>query len=134
MKQISDNEQLNEYIKEFEDDIKLNIQNLREKSLTVSAIRAKWLNYFFLEKTNLERANNAKAKYLKSKTKVNMGSSLRLKNEDALLENDETLNKLKQIASQSQMNIEYLQMALNILDGFGFQIKTVTEIMKLEKL
>ena len=133
MKPTKENQQLNQYMEEFEEDTKLNLQNLREKSLTVSMIRAKWLNYFFLEKENLERANAAKAKYIKSKS-ASGDSVLRLKNEDNLMSNDDTLAKLKRIAAQSQANMEYLQMALNILDGFGYQIKTVSEILKLEKI
>lgn len=51
--EIKSNQILSNYIRELNNDVKLSISNLREKSLTCSAIWAKWISYLFLEKDNM---------------------------------------------------------------------------------
>ena len=65
MIEIKSNKELSRYIKELEEDVQLSVANLREKSLTCSSIRAKWLAYYYKEKENLTRIKNTKAKILK---------------------------------------------------------------------
>ena len=38
------------YVKELKEDVNITVQNIREKSLTTSALRAKWLNYYFVRR------------------------------------------------------------------------------------
>ena len=64
--EIKSNQILSNYIKELNEDVKLNTFNLREKSLTCSSIWSKWISYLFLEKENLQRIIDAKQKILKS--------------------------------------------------------------------
>lgn len=42
-------------------------------------------------------------------------SILRIKSEDKISENDETMKKLKNLEKKTQTNIDYLERALNIL-------------------
>lgn len=58
-------------------------------------------------------------------------SVLRMKSEDKLAENDETLQKLNELYKKTQTNIDYITQALNILQSFGFSIKNCLEIFKL---
>lgn len=131
--EIKDNDILANYIKEFDDDVKLTQYNLREKSLMCSSIWAKWLSYLYKEKENLQRINDAKQKILKKKmsqTKTN-DSILRMKSEDKITENDETMQKLNSLQKKTQTNIDYLEHALNVLQSFGFNIKNCIDIFKL---
>lgn len=131
---LKDNPELNKLIDEFNSDVEITFQNIREKSFLVSTIRAKWLARYFKEKENLERIKKAKAKILQQK----MGDSqtkesiLRLKNEAAISKNDETIQKLNGMAKITQDNIEYIERGFSILDNLGFAIKNIIEIMKLE--
>jgi len=133
---LKDNTELNKLIEEFNDDVNITFQNLREKSFLVSTIRAKWLARYFKEKENLERIKKAKAKILQQK----MGDSqtkesiLRLKNETAISKNDETIQKLNSMQKITQDNIEFIERSFSILDNLGFQIKSITEILKLESV
>ena len=63
-------------------------------------------------------------------TKTN-DSVLRMKSEDKLAENDETLKKLKELEKKTQTNIDYRERALNILQNFTFSIKNTIETFKL---
>ena len=58
-------------------------------------------------------------------------SVLRMKSEDKLIENDATLQKLNSLSKMTQDNIDYIERALNILANFGFSVKNVTDIVKL---
>jgi hypothetical protein len=107
---------------------------LKEKSLLCSSIWAKWISYLFLEKENMQRILDAKAKLIKQKTsssKIN-DSVLRMKSEEKLIENDETLKKLNEMYKNTQDCIDYIERALNVLSNFGFAIKNTTEVFKLQ--
>lgn len=135
MIEIKSNKELSRYIKELEEDVQLSVANLREKSLTCSSIRAKWLAYYYKEKENLTRIKNTKAKILKQKMADSKCSDsvLRLKTEENITKNDETMKKLNKLSEITQVNIEYIERAMDILANFGFSVKNVTEVLKLEK-
>lgn len=131
--EFSTNKELEKYSKELEDDVKLDVYTLREKSLMSSSIWAKWLAYLYHEKENLSRITELKQKVLKKKFAQNKNndSVLRLKAEDKIAENDENVKKLNTLLKNTQDNIDYIERALVILSNFGFQIKNTTEILKL---
>lgn len=132
--ELKENVDLQRYIKELEDDVKLTEYNLREKSLLCSSNWAKWLSYLFLEKENMQRIADAKQKILKKKTATvkSTDSVLRMKSEEKISENDETVKKLNLLSKQTQDKIDYIERALNILQNFGYQIKNVHDVLKLQ--
>lgn len=133
--ELKDNSQLNKYIRELKEDLKITLSNIREKSMTVSEIRAKWLNYYHVEKENLERIKRAKEKILKQKMGEvkNKDSVLRLKSEESIAKNDETVQKLNKLAENTKSTINYLEYAQNILNDFGWNIRNSIEILKMER-
>ena len=132
--ELKENVDLQRYIKELEDDVKLTEYNLREKSLLCSSNWAKWLSYLFLEKENMQRIADAKQEILKKKTATvkSTDSVLRMKSEEKISENDETVKKLNLLSKQTQDKIDYIERALNILQNFGYQIKNVHDVLKLQ--
>lgn len=132
-KDIKNNKELKKYIDELNNDVDLSIRNLREKSLMSSAIWAKWLQYLFHEKENLDRILETKQKIIKKKMSDNKisDSILRMKSEEKISENDENIKKLNFLQKYTKDNIDYIERALTILSNFGFQIKNTTEIIKL---
>ena len=85
---LVENDELNKVIDEFNSDVSISIQNLREKSLMVSTIRAKWLARYMKEKENLDRISALKTRILKEKVKNNSQQSiLALKSKDILEKN-----------------------------------------------
>lgn len=120
-------------MREFAEDVKLTNVNLREKALMCSSIWAKWLQYLYKEKENLSRIAETRQKVLKKKmADVKFGDSvLRMKSEDKISENDETIQKLKVLEKRTQTNIDWLERALNILQNFGFSIKNSIDAFKL---
>jgi len=134
-KEISNNPDMNRYILELRDDLTLTQMNLKEKSLSVSAIRTKWLNYYFLEKSNLKRIKAKKDEILKSKLSAGVGKSvLPLKNMDKVSQEDENIRKLDIMNEAVKSNIDFLERAMNILNDFPFAIKNSIDILKLERM
>jgi len=132
--ELKSNTILSNYIHELNEDVKLSISNLREKSLLCSSIWAKWISYLFLEKDNLQRISSAKQKILKSKaSQIKMHDSLlKMKSEDKILENDENMKKLNELQKNTQDCIDFIERSLNMLSSFGFSIKNALEALKLE--
>lgn len=131
--EILTNGQLASYISEFNEDVKLSLRTLREKSLMCSSIWAKWLQYLYKEKENLQRISDTKKKVMQKRMaeSKNVDSVLRMKNEDKITESDETMKKLADLGRKTQTNIEYIERALNILQNFGYQIKNCIDVYKL---
>ena len=131
--EIKTNSTLSNYVKELQEDVKLNEYNLREKSLMCSSIWAKWTSYLFLEKENLQRIAETKQKIIKKKMAQNkmQDTVLRMKSEDKLSENDENVKRLNVLSKQTQDNIDFIERSLNILANFGFSIKNSVEVLKL---
>lgn len=134
-KEIHGNPDMNRYILELRDDMTLTQMNLKEKSLTVSAIRTKWLNYYFLEKSNLKRIKEKRDEIVKSKVGSGVRKSiLPLKSEDLVSKSDENVKLLDSMAENVRANIDFLERAMNILNDFPFTIKNSVDILKLERM
>ena len=131
--ELKENSELSKMMKEFNDDVKLNTANIREKALTISTIRAKWLGYYMKEKENLKRINKLKAGLLAKKVKSSNLSALKLKAETIAAE-DSTIVELDKLAVYSKEIIDFLERAMVILADFGFSIKNAIEIFKLEQI
>lgn len=119
---ITTNKELSKYIAEFESDVNVTEYNVREKSLTTSAIWAKWLSYLYHEKENLDKIQETKQKIIAKKMSENKNadSVLRLKSEDKIQSSDENIKKLNSLLKMTQSNIDYIERALGILANFGF--------------
>lgn len=131
------NEQLAKYQKELTEDLNLNIHNLREKSMLISTIRSKWLNYYFEEKKNLSKAKALKKKIIDSKMSTLDKAStsiVRLKSEQSIIENDENIAKLNALIDIVKDNIDYIERSMNILNDLIWQVKSCIELVKLERL
>ena len=130
---ITTNKELAKYIAEFEADVKVTDYNIREKSMTSSAIWAKWLSYLYHEKENLDKIQETKQKIMTKKMSENknMDSVLRLKSEDKIASSDDNIKKLNALSKMTQTNIDYIERALGILAGFTYSIKNVIEVLKL---
>ena len=132
-KEIQDNPDLTNYVRMLHEDMTLTQSNLKEKSLTVSTIRAKWLNYYFLEKNNLKRIRTKKEEILREKSGLGQ-SVLKMKSEDRISAIDPRIKTLDELSEMVKSNMDFLERAMNILNDFPFAIKNSIDIIKLERL
>lgn len=132
------NKTISAYYDELKEDTTLSILNLREKSMLVSSIRTKWIMYLFKERENLNRVKARKKELLTLKLKESNSSTsssmLKLKNQDALIENNKDIQKLNSLINYCQEVINFLEYVINVLNDFGFTIKNSIDLLKLEQI
>jgi hypothetical protein len=134
-KEIPDNPDMTRYIKELKEDLVLNQRNLKEKSLMVSALKSKWLNYYFLEKSNLKRIKAKRDEIIRSKLSTGVQKSiLPLKNTEKIANEDENVKKLDILNERVKSNIDFLERAMNIINDFSYSIRNSIDILKLERM
>ena len=135
LKKIEGNPDMNSYMEELRDDMKISKANILEKSMMVGSLRTKWLNYYFKEKDNLRRIKATKEKIIRSKVDSKISDSLlRMKSEDKIAREDPNVAKLNRMYDIVRDNIEFLEKAMNILNDFGFTVKNAIDVIKLERL
>ena len=118
-----------QYTKELKDDLNLTLSNLREKSLTTSSMKAKWVGYMAKEKEALQKLSSIRAEYQKTlaaKAKGNAFDKLKTVNQD-----DETLKKIDQTRKGIELSLEVIAQAISSLSEFGYNIKNAIEVIKL---
>lgn len=118
-----------QYTRELKDDLNLTLSNLREKSLTTSSMKAKWIGYMAKEKEALQKLNAIRAEYQKSlvaKSKGNAFDKLKTVNQD-----DETLKKIDTTRKGIELSLEVIAQAISSLSEFGYNIKNAIEVIKL---
>ena len=118
-----------QYSNELKDDLNLTLSNLREKSLTTSSMKAKWVGYMAKEKEALQKLNSIRAEYqrtLASKVKGNAFDKLKTVNQE-----DETLKKIDQTRKNIELSLEVIAQAISALSEFGYNIKNAIDVIKL---
>jgi hypothetical protein len=118
------------YANELKEDLKLTMSNLREKALTTSSMKAKWVGYMAKEKDAMQRLMAIRAEYQKSLLAKNKGGNAfeKLKNST---QEDETLKKIDATRKNIELSLEVIAQAITSLSEFGYNIKNSIEIIKL---
>ena len=118
------------YSNELKEDLKLTLSNLREKSLTTSSMKAKWIGYMAKEKEALSRLSSLRAEYQKSLLAQNKGGNAFDKLKSANTE-DETLKKIDATRKNIELSLEVISQAIGALSEFGYNIKNAIDVIKL---
>ena len=119
-----------QYSNELKDDLKLTLSNLREKSLTTSSMKAKWVGYMAKEKEALQKLVTLRSEYQKSLLTKNKGNSA-LDKLKSVNQDDETLKKIDQTRKNVELSLEVIAQAITALSEFGYNIKNAIEVIKL---
>ena len=137
-------QRLDDYMKEFEEDMKLTEVNIHDKTLERSGIAAKWARYSYEEerykKKILEKIDELKELltqklYEKKKDDIinQRSSDMKIKIEvESLLKKSTQYLKIKEELENQDDIIRFLIEAKQIIGSFGFDIKNAIEILKLE--
>lgn len=119
-----------QYSNELKEDLNLTLSNLREKSLTTSSMKAKWVGYMAKEKDALQRLVAIRAEYQRSLVAKNKGGNAFDKLKVAGQE-DETLKKIDATRKNIELSLEVIAQAITSLSEFGYNIKNAIEVIKL---
>lgn len=137
---------LEEYMKEFEEDMKLNDGNIHEKTLLRSSIAAKWCRFGYEEerykKKILESLDELKEKisqklYEKKKTEIinqTMKDNMIKIEVEKLIKSTSQYQKISEDLKMQDEIIRFIMEAKQIISQFGFDLKNAIEILKLENI
>ena len=128
---------IDKYTKELENDTELNMLNLRDVQMRLPALKHKWVARLINHKIEL---NKAKSLIIKAKEtiiekqlstcKITMSRSSLEKN----AEKHDTVIRLKTKVKEEEFTIMYLEKVEQIFKSMTFDVKNLTEILKLEQL
>lgn len=119
-----------QYSMELKEDLKLSLSNLREKSLTTSSMKAKWIGYMAKEKEALSKLLSLRGEYQRKMLAQNKTGNAFDKLRSANTE-DETLKKIDATRKGIELSLEVINHAITALSEFGYNIKNAIEVIKL---
>jgi len=134
-----DNKLLERLGTELMEDITVNLINVRDKAMTVSTIRAKWVMKFFREKEQMLKLKNAKTQVVNSEiekaqtTSIGARSMSKMRLEEKIVGENDKLKKLNTLITQQAEVIQFMEYALNIVSDFNFTVKHALDAIKLEQ-
>ena len=128
-------QRINKIIDEFNEDVKIELGNIKEKSMMEPSLRGKWIRKYVLAKAQ-EKKLKQSLDVLKeeiSKMYASDGSFLSSRQTiDAALKNDSGIKEIKrELYIQSQI-VETLSYCKDTIYGFGYSIKNSLEAIKLD--
>lgn len=121
------------------EDIKVNMINVRDKAMTVSTIRAKWVMKYFSEKRQLEKLKIAKKNLIDNEieklqsTNISTRTMSKVRLIEEVSRNSDNLIKLNLLITQQSEIIQFMEYALNIVADFNFTVKHALDAIKLEQ-
>jgi hypothetical protein len=126
---------LDEYIKELEEDLKINELNLKDYQLKLPAIKHKWAGRYIRLKMEVVQDNKKLDKTKKTLTEeIEKASPVKLTNVsiNQMIENHTVYKDFKAKIEEKKLVIELLEKAEKTLNSTTYDIKNLVEIMKLE--
>jgi hypothetical protein len=126
---------LSEYIKELEEDLKINELNLKDYQLRLPAIKHKWAGRLIRLKLELIQENKKLEKLKKTLAEeVEKASPVKLSGPsiNQMIESHATYKDYKAVIEEKKLSIELLEKTEKTLSSTTYDIKNLIEIMKLE--
>jgi hypothetical protein len=128
---------LDKYIEEFKSDTIINEINLKEKSLMLPGLKAKWVSRLITHKNNLNKLQKNKKKIIKEAIPA-VRESLPVKLSDSYIkEHVEEINTVSEFSKKIQdeeVIIDYLEKVEKIMSSMTYDLGNIVKIVQLETL
>ena len=134
-----ENELIKKLGEELLEDVEVNLMNVRDKSMTVSTIRAKWVMKFFKEKEVVRKLKSAKTQLLQKgvdslqTTDTQYRSMSKIRLEEKISKESDKIKKINEMISKQNEVIQFMEYALNVVSDFNFTVKHSLDTIKLEQ-
>lgn len=129
-------EVLNQYIDELKEDCIVNELNLKDTALRTPAIKAKWVSRLIMHKRNVIKLNKEKEKILNFVVNNIKNSKSPVTAPIALIQkqasNSDDVRTIDSKIKDEQLLVDLLEKYEKIISSMTFDIKNITEILKLE--
>lgn len=129
--------QLEEYIKEMGVDVELDEFNLKDVQLKLPGIKHKWVGRLVRHKGDLEQLTYNKDNAIKQIAQEIIDTAtyqVTLASAQKAAEKHTSIKKINEDIREQKLIIEFLEKGEKIFSSMSFDIKNITEIMKLETL
>ena len=134
---MSETSTLEKYIEEMSKDVDVDEFNLKDVQMALPALKHKWVGRLMRHKHNINELMNAKTK-TKADIATDIQNNASYKVAAAVAErqagNHQTIMKLDRKIKEERLLVEFLEKAEKIFSSMTFDIKNITEIVKLETL
>lgn len=130
-------ETLEKYIKEMGDDVELDEFILKDVQLKLPAIKHKWVGRLVRHKGELEGLNynrDAMIKQIAQEVIETATYQVTLPTAQKAAEKHHSIKAINEKIKEHKLIIEFLEKGEKIFSSMSFDIKNITEIMKLETM
>ena len=128
---------LTDYVNELKLDAVINELNIKEKSLLLPGLKAKWVSRLINHKNTLNSLERNKKKLIKNlipQVKENMPVRL---SDNVIKESAESTVEVQKISNEidrEKMLVDFLEKAEKTVSSYSFDISNIIKIMQLETL
>lgn len=129
--------QLEEYIKEMGEDVELDEFNLKDTQMKLPALKHKWVGRLIRHKGELSTIQNRRDNVIKEIAQEVISTAtyqVTLPTAQKAAEKHERVKKIDLEIKENRLIVEFLEKSERIFSSMSFDIKNITEIMKLETL
>ena len=130
-------EQLEQYIKEMGEDVDLDEFNLKDVQLKLPALKHKWVGRLIRAKGSQSAIQDRKDNVIMEIAKEVIATAtyqVTLPTAMKAAEKHARVKKINEEMKENRLIIDFLEKGEKIYTGMSFDIKNITEIMKLETL
>ena len=129
--------QLEEYIKEMGVDVEIDEFNIKETQMKLPALKHKWVGRLVRHKGDLARASSRRDNVIKEIAKEVIDTAtyqVTLPTAQKAAEKHKRVKDIDEEIKEHKLIVEFLEKSERIFSSMTFDIKNITEIMKLETL
>lgn len=126
---------IDDYIVELEQDVKLDIFNVKDSQLKLPARKHKWVGRLMRHKHEIVKLNHKKhslKKTIAQKIQNNTTYKVSIPVAEKAASNHDSIVDIQQSIDELNTVIEFLEKAERILSSMTYDIKNIIEIMRLE--
>lgn len=130
-------EQLEQYVKEMGVDVELDEFNLKDVQLKLPALKHKWVGRLIRHKGIMHSYNERRDNIIMELAKEVIATAtyqVTLPTAMKAAEKHEKVKKIDADLRECKLIIEFLEKSERIFSSMSFDIKNITEIMKLETM
>lgn len=130
-------DKLQEYINELKEDAVINELNIKEKSLLLPGLKAKWVSRLINHKNSFNSLERNKRRLIRDLIpQVKESMPVRL-SDNVIKESAESTAEVQKINSELEKEkilVDFLEKAEKTISSYSFDISNIIKIMQLETL
>jgi len=129
--------QLEEYIKEMGVDVELDEFNLKEAQMKLPALKHKWVGRLIRHKGDIGRLTQSRDNVIRELAQEVIDTAtyqVTLPTAQKAAEKHSRVKGIDDQLKEQKLIVEFLEKSERIFSSMSFDIKNITEIMKLETL